>query len=203
MANVKKLPDAYYKGTDGNNYKLLHLNELAVSDCKQDLTDVLNCLDIMQATGKTLDLYGEIVNQKRGVLNDTQYRMMILNKVGKNLCQGDYNSVIKLLAQSFNCSPSDIILEDSTTEPCSVVVAKFPLDILINAGFSSTQAVELIKQLLPVCVTISDGNFEGTFEFSETESEYDEATGFANEAQTIGGYFGLLVGDTNGFDLPT
>lgn len=203
MANVKKLPDAYYKGTDGNNYKLLHLNELAVNEFEGNLADVLNCLDIMQATGKTLDLYGEIVNQKRGVLTDTQYRMMILNKVGKNICQGDYNSVIKLLAQSFNCSLSDIILEDSTTEPCSVEVTKFPLDILINAGFSSSQAIQLIEQLLPVCVKISDGNFEGTFEFAETDSEYDEITGFADEAQTIGGYLGLLVGDTNGFDLPT
>lgn len=228
MANVKKLPDAYYKGTNGNNYKLLHLNELAADKFSKDLTDVLNCLDLMQATGKTLDLYGEMVEQKRGALNDTQYRLMILNKIGKNICQGDYNSVIELLTQMFNCKKGDIILKDST-EPCRVTIEKFPLEVLINAGFSSAQAITMIELLLPVCVKLSDGNFEGTFEFGEIKitydelseltygdlnctyaelesgfpyCEYDENKGFADIEQTIGGYFGLLVGDTNGFELP-
>lgn len=210
MPNERKLPDAYYKKADGNNYKILHLNELATGDFSKDLSDVLNSLDLMQATGKTLDMYGAMVEQSRGALNDTQYRMMILNKIGKNICQGDYNSVLQLLSQSFNCTPSDIILEESKTDVCGVEIVKFPLDILIEAGFSSSQAVQLIERLLPAGVKISDGNFEGTFEFGEAnyfndmlELDYDELAGFADEAQTIGGYLGLLVGDTNGFDLPT
>lgn len=230
MDNVKRLPDAYYKGADGNNYKLLHLNELAVNVFSKDLTDVLNCLDIMQATGKTLDLYGGSVDQKRGVLNDTQYRLMILTKIGKNICQGDYNSVVELLTQMFHCDKGDIILRDSS-EPCRVVVEKLPLEVLINAGFSSEQAITMIELLLPVCVKLSDANFEGTFEFGgiggsstyetfstftyqeletktyiqmeETYSqEYDENKGFGNIEQKIGGYFGLVLDDTNAFDLP-
>lgn len=230
MDNVKRLPDAYYKGADSNNYKLLHLNELAVNVFSKDLTDVLNCLDIMQATGKTLDLYGGSVDQKRGVLNDTQYRLMILTKIGKNICQGDYNSVVELLTQMFHCDKGDIILRDSS-EPCRVVVEKLPLEVLINAGFSSEQAITMIELLLPVCVKLSDANFEGTFEFGnivrsstyenfstftyqkletktysqmeETYSqEYDENKGFGNIEQTIGGYFGLILDDTNAFNLP-
>lgn len=230
MNNVKRLPDAYYKGTDGNNYKLLNLNELAADEFSKDLTDVLNCLDLMQATGKTLDIYGEMVEQKRGILNDTQYRLMILNKIGKNICQSDYNSVIELLTQMFNCQKCDIILKDST-EPCRVSIEKFPLEVLINAGFSSAQAITMIELLLPVCVKLSDGNFEGTFEFGgiaggytyetfsnftyqelETKTytqmeeiysqEYDENKGFGNIEQTIGGYFGLVLDDTNSFNLP-
>lgn len=230
MDNVKRLPDAYFKGKDGNNYKLLHLNELAVDVFSKDLTDVLNCLDIMQATGKTLDLYGGSVDQKRGVLNDTQYRLMILTKIGKNICQGDYNSVVELLTQMFHCDKGDIILRDSS-EPCRVVVEKLPLEVLINAGFSSEQAITMIELLLPVCVKLSDANFEGTFEFGnivrsstyenfstftyqkletktysqmeETYSqEYDENKGFGNIEQTIGGYFGLILDDTNAFNLP-
>lgn len=230
MDNVKRLPDAYYKGADSNNYKLLHLNELAVNVFSKDLTDVLNCLDIMQATGKTLDLYGGSVDQKRGVLNDTQYRLMILTKIGKNICQGDYNSVVELLTQMFHCDKGDIILRDSS-EPCRVVVEKLPLEVLINAGFSSEQAITMIELLLPVCVKLSDANFEGTFEFGnivqsstyetfcnfvyqefetkaytqmeETYSqEYIENKGFGNIEQTIGGYFGLILDDTNAFNLP-
>ena len=232
MNNVKRLPDAYYKGKDGNNYKLLHLNELAADEFSKDLTDVLNCLDLMQATGKTLDLYGEMVEQKRGMLNDTQYRLMILTKIGKNICQGDYNSVIELLTQMFDCKKGDIILKDST-EPCRVEIEKFPLEVLINAGFSSTQAITMIEMLLPVCVKLSNGNFEGTFEFGEIKDtsttydelsgltyddlnnctyaelesgfaycEYDESKGFADVEQTIGGYFGLVLGDENDIVLP-
>lgn len=230
MDNVKRLPDAYYKGADGNNYKLLHLNELAFDIFSKDLTDVLNCLDIMQATGKTLDLYGEMLDQKRGVLDDTQYRLMILNRVAQNICQGDYNSVVELLTQMFHCDKGDIILKDSS-EPCRVVVEKLPLEVLINAGFSSQQAITMIELLLPVCVKLSDANFEGTFEFGgigrgstyetfstfiyqeletktytqmeETYSqEYDENKGFGNIEQTIGGYFGLVLDDTNSFNLP-
>lgn len=230
MSNEKRLPDAYYKGKNGNNYKLLNLNELAVEAFLKDLTDVVNCLDIMQSTGKTLDFFGETVGQKRGVLDDTQYRLMILNKIGRNVCQGDYNSVIGLLSQIFNCKKSDIVIVDSS-EPCRVSIKKFPLEILINAGFSSMQAIKLIELLLPVCVKLLEANFEGTFEFGsivegsdyETMSsfiyqdfqaktykqmeemvsqEYDENKGFGNIEQTIGGYFGLLLDDTNTFDLP-
>lgn len=78
---------------------------------------------------------------------------------------------------------------------------------------------------------MSDANFEGTFEFGgigrgstyetfstfiyqeletktytqmeETYSqEYDENKGFGNIEQTIGGYFGLVLDDTNSFNLP-
>lgn len=172
MDNVKRLPDAYFKGTDGNNYKLLHLNELAINVFSKDLTDVLNCLSIMQATGKTLDLYGETVGQKRGALNDIQYRLMILIKIGKNISQSDYNSVIELLTQIFNCKKGDIILKDvdrlTTSECVGVKIEKFPLKVLGNAGFNGVQAVTLIEQLLPVCVKLSsDSNFEGTFELGD------------------------------------
>ena len=79
--NVRKLPDAYYKGKDGNNYKLLQLNELSAQMLDKDMTDVLNSLDIEQATGATLDLYGQMLGQERGSLNDYQYRLVIKNKI--------------------------------------------------------------------------------------------------------------------------
>lgn len=230
MNNVKRLPDAYYKGTDGNNYKLLYLNELAATDLLHDITAALNCLDIYQATGKTLDLYGEMLGQHRGALDDAQYKLLILNKVGKNICQGDYNSVVELLAKMFKCSKDEIIITDSDST-LKVTLAKFPLEILLNAGFSGAQAVTIIEMLLPVCVKLTDINFQGTFEFGsdvvtyrmlenrtytqleslsyeELEcSDYDEDKGFSNSyvyytnTQIKGGYLGLSV-ESNTFDLP-
>ena len=234
MANVNRLPDAYFKGTSGNNYKMLHLNELATNELSEDITKVLNSLDLMTATGKTLDLYGDMVKQPRGALNDEQYRLMILNKIGQNICQGNYNSIISILSNMFGCTPSDIIIVDSE-ETCKAEVTKFPLEVLVNSGFSSEQAVKMIELLLPVCVKLSTANFNGTFEFGDTVEEapstyselalntneqlqdytynqlatgkvvvmeYDKEKGFGNIEQTIGGYFGLVLGDKNQFELP-
>lgn len=202
MNNVEKLPSSYAREKTSNNYKLLNLNEQAVEQLKKDMNDVLNALDITQATGRTLELYGEMVGQKRGTLNDEQYRYMILTRMGMNVVQGNYDTVIESAMSIFNCKASDIILQDGKM-PCRVEVVTFPLEVLVSAGFSSEQAVALLESLLPAGVTIETANFGGTFEFADTADEYDELAGFANIEQTIGGYFGLLQGeDENSPILP-
>ena len=202
MSNVNKLPDSYAKSMDSNNYKILNLNEQAISDIKKDAEDIFRVLDLMEATGKTLELYGEMIGQQRGSLNDEQYRILIFTRMGINATQGNYSTVISNAKQIFRCQANDIILREST-KPCTVEIEKFPLEVLIKAGFTSKQAIEMIEQLLPVGITISDGNFDGTFEFADTEHIYDELSGFGDIDQTIGGYFGLLLGeDENSPVLP-
>lgn len=196
MSNVKKLPDIYRKDSASNNFKLLNLNEQAIAVITEDLQAIFDARDLNKATGRTLDLIGEMIGQKRGVMTDEQYRYVILTKVGMNIGQGTYESVMYVLTRTFNCSAKDIIILDSE-KSCEVIVQKFPLEALVNAGFTSEQAVEFIKRLLPVGVAISAENFHGTFEFAETEDVYDETAGFANIEQTIGGYFGLLLGEDN------
>lgn len=194
MSNVHKLPDSYAKGINSNNYKLLNLNEQAIADVKTDAEAVYNALDIQSATGRTLELYGEMVGQQRGALNDAQYRYMIFTRIGRNVAQGNYATVIECLRQVFNCEANQIVMRDGV-EPCTVTLETFPLHVLVNAGFSSTQAIAMIESLLPIGVCINDANFDGTFEFADTADEYDTTTGFADIEQTMGGYLGLLVGD--------
>ena len=193
MSNVNKLPDSYAKG-NSNNYKLLNINEQAIADVKADMQAIFDVMDFQHATGHTLDLYGEMVGQQRGALNDTQYKIMILTRIGMNVAQGNYETVINALKQIFKCEANEIVLKDGV-KPCTVELDTFPLEVLISAGFSSRHAVELIDSLLPVGVTVDNANFEGTFEFADTADVYDETTGFANIEQTIGGYLGLLLGD--------
>ena len=160
---------------------------------------MLDSLDLNQAYGNTLDLYGDMLGQRRGLLNDEQYRYMILARIGRNVVQGDYNSVMSTLILMFGSQAGDITLDDLEVvegeRPCVVRLTKFPVYVLINAGFSSRQAVAMIESLLPVCVTLSADNFEGTFEFADTADVYDEQAGFGNIGQTIGGYLGLYLGD--------
>ena len=193
MNNADRLPDSYAKDKNSNNYKLLKLNEDAIATLNKDMYDVLNVLDIKNATGNTLELYGDMVGQKRGELNDTQYRYMILTRIGMNIARGNYDSIIAVCQMIFDCKPQDIILNDSE-KPCRVDVTKFPLKVLVDAGFSSNQAIAMVELLMPIGVTIENANFEGTFEFAETATEYDENAGFGNIEQTIGGYMGLSLG---------
>lgn len=199
MRPVERLPDCYRKDEDSNNHKLLKLERLATEELRLDIKTVLDSLDLNQANGNTLDLYGDMLGQRRGLLNDEQYRYMILARIGRNVVQGDYNSVMSTLILMFGSQAGDITLDDLEVvegeRPCVVRLTKFPVYVLINAGFSSRQAVAMIESLLPVCVTLSADNFEGTFEFADTADAYDEQAGFGNIGQTIGGYLGLYLGD--------
>lgn len=199
MKPVERLPDCYRKDPDSNNYKLLQLGQEAAEELRADIQSVLDVLDIQYAGGKTLDLYGSMLGQRRGLLSDEQFRYMLLSKIGRNTVQGDYNSIMRNLMLMFGGRMGDIALEDLEVEeaerPCVVQLTKFPISVLVNAGFSSRQAVRMIELLLPICVTLSADNFDGTFEFAELDQEYDAAAGFADVKQTIGGYFGLLLGE--------
>lgn len=199
MSDVSRLPDCYRKDSESNNYKLLELGRMATAELRDDIQAVLDCLDLNQAAGKTLELYGDMMGQRRGLLNDEQYRYMILSQIGRNVVQGDYNSIMRALVLMFGSKLGDITLDDleiiEEDRPCVVKLTKFPVYVLINAGFSSRQAVAMIESLLPICVTLSADNFEGTFEFSDAADEYDKLAGFGDADQTIGGYLGLYLGD--------
>lgn len=212
--NIKKLPDAYFKEKSGNNYKLLRLNELSAETFFNDMQDVLNSLDLDIAYGKTLDLYGEMLQILRGSMTDDQYRIALKNKIGENFCQGDINSVLYLLSEIFDCSLSEISITEKRINRVSV---KLPM--LTN--LTSDTVLEMIKRLLPITVTISDIELSGTFEFGEIMQtpltyenlskftcaelektaykdlenypcERDENAGFGDVEQTMGGFLGLL-----------
>lgn len=198
---VKNLPDAFKKDEDSNNYKLLSIAQGIATEIKQDIEAVHNSLDIEQATGKTLDLYGEMLNQPRGFATDPQYRVMLKTKIMRNIMNGDYNSLITAACLMFGCDPSEFFIDESEA-PATVDVITLPYRVLNYIGLTAEQVVELIGTLLPGGVTLGSVSLEGTFEFASTDSEYDENKGFAisETDQSIGGYLGYL--STNDSDKP-
>ena len=199
--NVKKLPDAYKKTSNSNNSKLLQLQEDSLEAFLDDLSDLLESLNLDKAYGKTLDLYGEMVGQRRGKLTDEQYRLMIKAKSSSSSVGADLTSIINAMCLLFKAEPSEISIAE-TQNPCEVEITKLPLTVLLEAGFTTKQAVEIVKTLLPICVTVIATGFEGTFEFAATDTEQSDTAGFADEEQTIGGFFGMLYGDDNDTPLP-
>ena len=208
---AKNLPDSFAKGTDSNNYKILSVEKYAVDSMKTDIKAVLNALDLNGKDengkpyiyGKTLDLYGEMVNQARGVATDEQYILLIRAKIMRNLSGGDYPSVLNSICTSLNCQPSKVYIKEKENEPCTVEAVTIPLDVLNVAGMTQKQTFELIKSLLPAGVKLETATFEGTLEFSDQENETSTTAGFGDLTdENIGGYLGDLLSDENEKPLP-
>lgn len=203
MSYANKLPDTYRKDPNSNNYKLLKITESAIQDIEKDIDDIDNSLDINKAYGETLDYYGDLYEQPRGALNDDKYRILLQSKIENLLVDGSYQSVLNSICRIFNCNPSDIEIKDKEDSILTVQINGLPISAIIKSGFSSEQAMQIIKRLLPVCVSISsDTVFEGTFEFASNEGETDNITGLANDELTIGGTLSLIVEDRNDIVLP-
>lgn len=197
-----------------NNYRLLLLERcsvnglfntkgaLAKNGLQIDIKAVDDVLDIENATGKTLDLYGEMVNQARGQADDAKYRLMIKSKVASNSVTGTHKSIVDAICLTFNCKPSQVSLREIKGKPCSVELADMPLGAIVEADLSPSQALAMIQRLLPTGIKIDSFALTGTFEFSSEESELNQNTGFADDNSTYGGYFGLMTGEENDVVLP-
>lgn len=190
---IHRLPDVYRKDENSNNYKLLLLEQRLVLSFAADIEQVQETLDIYSATGKTLDLYGDMYGQPRGKATDEQYRYLIVQKVAQNMVEGDYNSIVNSLAVAFNVPVEKFRLRE-TENPAEVEVVNLPYEVLLEAGLTVEQAVEIIQTVLPAGVTLAPMVLSGTFEFGAAVDEYDENKGFGNVAQTIGGFLGYLAG---------
>lgn len=187
---ARNLPDAYRKDQQSNNAKILEIEKSALDMLREDIGAIDACLDINNASGKTLDLYGEMLGQDRGTATDEQYRVLIKNRINRNYANADYNSIVRALAITFDCEPSDILLKE-LDEPCKVSLEGIPIYKINERNIDINTAVKIVTGLMPVGVYMEAANFSGTFEFSGPELVYDEDAGFGNVDQTIGGYLGL------------
>lgn len=199
---AKNLPDAYKKDSKSNNFKILEIERRANNGMRQTLEDIEQIFDIDKATGATLDLYGKRFGQPRGKATDAQYKMMIKSKIVRGLSSGSYKDIVDAICYTFDCDKSEVLLVDGKT-PSSMRLEQAPLEAVIRAGFSARQAEQIVSALMPVTVTLEYASLDGTFEFSDSEMEYDEERGFADvEDGTIGGYFGWTGSEETTDELP-
>lgn len=188
---VENLPDAFYKKKDGNNYKLMLVEKHIYDRINEMFQSIFDILEIDNAKGSVLDMYGERLNLKRGTWDDTQYLIQLKSKIAQSMSDGSRNSIAKALAFVLS-STTDRIQLKSREDGNGIEIADIPLGLLYDAKFEEQQIIEIVESLLPQGVHVLQTEFSGTFEFGETETEYDETKGFADLEGTIGGYFGLL-----------
>lgn len=200
--HIDNLPDCYKKDKESNNYKLLELSDKNVDAFRECLISIENSLNLNNAKGATLDLYGKLVGQSRGLATDEQYILLIKTRIMRNLANGSNKSITDALCAILNCQQSQVHITD-TDNPCEVLIS-VPLSTIIEAELTVKQFNQLVKSILPVGVVLSANTiYEGTFEFSAAENEQDETAGFCDvDGGTIGGYFGALSSEENETVLP-
>lgn len=188
---VSNLPDTFSQDENSNNYKLFMIEQNIYQKIYSMLQSVFNILDLDNATGNTLDMYGKRLNLKRGQLNDLQYLIQLKAKIAQSLCDGSHESIAKALGYVLSSSTDKIKLVESSKKN-TIQIKDIPMALLSEAEFSADEITQIVEDLLAVGVHVSQANFSGTFEFAENETTYDESKGFADDAGTIGGYLGLL-----------
>lgn len=199
---IKNLPDCYNKNPNSNNYKLMQLIQYDRDRFKEELEDLWNSLDLDKADTSTLNLYGDMVKQQRGLLDDDKYRILIKTKIARNMCCGDYRSIVNCICQILDCTPSDVHIIEKD-EPCVIYASQIPLRKIIEADMTATQFTQILKTLLPVGITLDASVYGGTFEFSDLEFEASQTAGFCqNEGDNYGGYLGVLSEEENQTVLP-
>lgn len=197
---IKNLPDSYNKDPTSNHSKIMQLLRYDEDAFRSLLAELWASLDLDQAKGYTLDLYGDMVGQNRGQATDEQYLLLIKTKIARNVCGGDYQSIVDCICAILSCHPSEVLLEENGN---SVSPASIPLGAIIAADLTPSHFTQIMKTLLPVGVTLESGLYAGTFTFASAEGEASTDAGFCeNDGDDYGGYFGILSDDENETVLP-
>ncbi len=202
---IKNLPDYYDKKVTSNNYKLLEIDRRTKAKLTEELTQLELIKDIDNATGATLDFYGELIGQIRGKATDAQYRLLLKTKIERRTSNGSVNDILIALSNACDCEPSEIELVMSN-RPCEINKLSLPITIVNRVGLSSAHVYQIITSLLPVGVKLHEYLLEGTFSFGSSETEYNTSAGFASVMdageEDIGGYLGATGNDENSTNLP-
>lgn len=164
MNNAKKLPDAYAKNTDSNIYKLLQLVNLLHNDLRIDLQSIDESRDIQNATGRTLDKYGEMISVSRGGATDEQYRTKILSQIARYVTESDCNSVISAIAHIFDVPVTDISIIEGDM---NVEILGLTMEMLEKSGYKSREIEAMIRGVIPIGVEMSSPKYAGTLMIME------------------------------------
>lgn len=148
---IHSLPDAYWKDTDGNNFKLLSLHGEAVDTLRADAEAVLRAQDLQTAIGRTLDRYGAEIDQARGSANDALYRLLIQQKLARSRGTGTWESVTSGVRNVLNCGAEDFYVYDNS-HPHKAVLRVRNEEVLGQCPLPTEEMKRVLNHLLPASV---------------------------------------------------
>ncbi len=200
---LQRLTDNYAKDPESNIGKLLGIVAGELEELRDTIERIDLWRDIDEAEGSTLDRIGKNVQQLRGQATDPVYRILLKTKIARNMSDGAINTIIRVLSIALQAEPEEIVIEELwETEPATIHIS-VPTEVLNASGFSLSQFGRLVNRIVAAGVK-AYVLLEGTFAFSSIvdESENDPDAGYADLAQTTGGYFGAIYDPGDETDLP-
>lgn len=165
-ANTRELPDAYAKGVDSNNYKLLRLLSVLYERHKADLDSINRAHDISYASGETLDNIGAMAGVDRNGDTDAQYRLSILAHVAALSTTGDCDATIARIEQMLGLESGTISITEVNSTALgfctSVIVNGLTMDILQSSKFTPEEMNSIVQSVIPAGVKLVPLQFAGT-----------------------------------------
>jgi len=160
-----RISDAFIKTESSNLGKIFSLLDEQITQLKETFQTIEEWHDLNTAEGKTLDLIGEEVGQKRGKTKDDVYRSLIKSKIARDTSDGSFNKVIEVLAETLNCSPTEFRLY-SADEPAAVYMTNTPLSIIYDAGLTPYTFANIVQSTVSAGIEVQSIQLDGTFELS-------------------------------------
>lgn len=197
---ANNLPDSFQKGKDSNNYKILSIVHQMGEMFRENIAEIIKSRDISQATGKTLDYYGDFVGVNRDGATDEQYRALIRSKIARNTCDGTDTSILEALAFTFDCHPTFINFVENNNygSYATVTATQIPIDEITKAGLTIEQVYQILLDVMPAGVHLDRVNYRGSFVLSAGEGQSAYGKGLSTaEGTNDGGTLGYIL-DTAG-----
>lgn len=201
---IERLTSNYGTKSTNNVHKLMQLTAEHIQENEDTLKKIAAWNDIDQAKGKVLDRIGSDLQQDRGLLPDETFRILIKSKMKRSLSSGSIDTLIDFLSFVLQIPAKSVEIRELWPEGKNAsLYINVPADAVTPTGLSLRQFGELINLVVAAGVR-AEVLFEGTFSFSSDyeNSEFDNAAGFADDEQTIGGTMGYVYDPSKNIDLP-
>lgn len=203
---TRKLPDSLWKHDPSYISKIMKI----VAKLNKMIMEIYETVElwnnIEEAKGKTLDLLGKRVGQKRGVASDEIYRVLIRARIARNNSDGTINSMLKALALSVDTTPNTIKIKALYTEgqPTSLRIEGIPIAALNKVGLNSLEFGAIAQSIAAAGISVSAIDLSGTFAFSSKPSEPENSVefGLAPLDRSTGGTLGSVISGDDTVNLP-
>ncbi|WP_218001299.1 hypothetical protein [Priestia megaterium] len=161
------------------------------------LKDTFTCIeewrDLNNARGKTLDIIGNEVGQKRGkATDDVYYRALIKSKIARDRSDGTFNKVIEVLAQTLDCEPSEFQMHSADT-PATIFMTNTPIQTIYDVGLTPYTFINIVQNSLSAGVQVESVQLDGTFEIGYLNDSSDGSGLSSVNNPTLGGNLGAYI----------
>lgn len=182
---LRRLSSAFRIDPESNNYKVMEISAGELDQISEVIDDIISSHSIDTATGRSLDLLGDLMGLERGGLSDDDFRTLISSTQAFRFSSGTVADIKNVVIFQTGVSEEDIqIVENPDDE-----AATFALILLVPniSGFSVSELASQINSARAVGVKFFEDQIQITL---NTVVTVHRATlpGYGGQGYGTGGY---------------